>query len=214
MENILFGSLICIAFIILFNFLRPKEKINFPLRTNCLLTRSPILFVHGKKSILYFRNYWNLIPIFLIQHGYECSELRLDWKTDETRNKQLLKFLKNSTKTYHIFFDPSSIDQLKFIAKLNIPQIESLHLFCNKECELDIFENEQFKIYPNTHLLPQKRSIINIVLKPFHKYLSHAKSVNLNVLNPNWFLISDNKIYNYYLNVACDIAEKDYVFGE
>jgi hypothetical protein len=62
----------------------PKE-----LRPNCLLTRYPICFMHGLKSIFHFRDYWHGIPEFLAAHGYDARELHASWRgPNKTRLSQ------------------------------------------------------------------------------------------------------------------------------
>ena len=74
-----------------------KERLNreysYRLFPNCLITRFPIIFVHGRKSLFYFGQYWNFIPQFLIDHGYEVIDLELPWRDEAARKKELHRFL-------------------------------------------------------------------------------------------------------------------------
>jgi hypothetical protein len=48
------------------------------LQPNCLLTRKPLIFVEGPESLFYFGRYWNSIPHFLQEHGYEVQVIKLN----------------------------------------------------------------------------------------------------------------------------------------
>ena len=68
-------SLISLAFMVLFQLdlrARQRERLRgLELKPNCLLTRYPIAFLSGRKSIFKPFEYWNLIPAYLREHGYE-----------------------------------------------------------------------------------------------------------------------------------------------
>ena len=51
------------------NYWRSRSPFDFELEPNCLLTRYPLLFLSGKRSLLYFQDYWNNIPKFLSSHS-------------------------------------------------------------------------------------------------------------------------------------------------
>lgn len=60
---------------------------------NCLITRFPIVFLDGPQSILYFGKFFNQIPHFLTEHGYEVIELDLPWRDRVARRAELKRFL-------------------------------------------------------------------------------------------------------------------------
>lgn len=78
------------------------------LRPNCLLTRSPIVFVTGRRSLLYFLNYWNEIPGFLREHGYEVRVCSLPWRGSANRFQTLSRFLDSATRPVHLIADSTS----------------------------------------------------------------------------------------------------------
>lgn len=89
-------SLVAFAFfLVLFgNFIRrprdPKKLV-----PNCLLTRSPVVFVTGLRSPFYFRHYWNDLPAYLVAHGYDVRVLRLPWGDTRKRERWAEKLLSN-----------------------------------------------------------------------------------------------------------------------
>lgn len=78
------------------------------LRPNCLLTRSPIVFVTGRRSLLYFLNYWNEIPGFLREHGYEVRVCSLPWRDSANRFQTLSRFLDSANRPVHLIADSTS----------------------------------------------------------------------------------------------------------
>lgn len=87
---------------------RSKRLVDLELRPNCLLTRSPIVFVTGRRSLLYFLNYWNEIPGFLREHGYEVRVCSLPWRDSANRFQTLSRFLDSANRPVHLIADSTS----------------------------------------------------------------------------------------------------------
>lgn len=86
------------------------------LKPNCLLTRHPLVFISGKRSLFYFLAYWNEIPHWLASHGYEVFHLPLPWKNSRKRKQSLQNFLTQksaSGERFHLFLDQSSYNIVK-----------------------------------------------------------------------------------------------------
>lgn len=92
---------------------RSKRLENLELRPNCLLTRSPIVFVTGRRSLLYFLNYWNEIPGFLREHGYEVRVCALPWRGSVNRYQTLAKFLESAARPVHLIADSTSREEVE-----------------------------------------------------------------------------------------------------
>lgn len=106
-------AILALAFVA--NFLRLKKPFPVELRPNCLLTRYPVVFATGPRSIFYFLAYWNKIPDFLREHGYEVYALPLHWRNRSERAKQWQKFLerldRDNTKC-HLIVDSYTANEL------------------------------------------------------------------------------------------------------
>ena len=94
---------------------------------NCLLTKHPIVFIHGKKTLFYFGDYWSFIPYYLSEHGYEVSEIKLPWRHAKQRLDQLaekLRSFKNSPhcRPMHFIADITAYGELAWI-KANHPEL-------------------------------------------------------------------------------------------
>ena len=58
---------------------------------NCLLTRYPVCFVHGRKSIFNAFGYWKGMPEYLRAHGYKVFELAVPWRAGTAKRADVLK---------------------------------------------------------------------------------------------------------------------------
>lgn len=134
LASILFFASLLLLFLLLFanNFVRSRRNKNFALKPNCLLTRHQIVFIPGKKSLFYFANYWNSIPAYLQEHGYQVTELALPWRHEKARQLELKSyFFDNAHETkYHVIASGQEealwIKQQQFSSVLSIstPDIE------------------------------------------------------------------------------------------
>lgn len=75
MSLVVLSALLPIALFISLNLRRARRSPAVHLVPNCLLTRYPICFVHGRPSPFYFSRYWNAVPRYLSEHGYEVTAL-------------------------------------------------------------------------------------------------------------------------------------------
>ena len=124
---------------------RLNRKYSYPLFPNCLLTRHPVVFLHGRKSLFYFGNYWNFIPQFLMDHGYEIIDLDLPWRDESQREKELLRFLellKEEQIGAHFIGDITSKKILEN-GKTKYPEIfKSLNIMGLREVSIPLTGNE------------------------------------------------------------------------
>ncbi|MBS1970487.1 MAG: hypothetical protein JSU04_09265 [Bdellovibrionales bacterium] len=104
-----------LSFAILTNLYREHRKSSFDLKPNCLLTRKPIVFLTGPRSIFYFRKYWNAYPEILAEHGYEVFTLPLPWRGEErlSRTKTYLTKQASQHRQYHFICDRYTAQELR-----------------------------------------------------------------------------------------------------
>lgn len=111
-------SVLILSLAILSNRSRASRTIEFKLEPNCLLTRWPILFITGHRSIFYFSSYWNIYTSFLAEHGYEVYTLHLPWNNNRLRRERFKLFLDEQEKQqriFHIVVDMATFEELKDI---------------------------------------------------------------------------------------------------
>lgn len=116
-----------LSFAILTNLYREHRKQSFELKPNCLLTRKPVVFLTGPRSIFYFRKYWNAYPEILAEHGYEVFTLPLPWRGEErlSRTKEYLSKQATQQRQYHFICDPYTAHELRELFETS-PAVASL----------------------------------------------------------------------------------------
>lgn len=100
------------------NQVRVRDQWDFELKPNCLLTRWPILFVTGPRSLFYFSKYWNHHSSYLAEHGYEVFTLHLPWKNSAERRQRMQEFFTARSaegRQFHLFVDSYTMEELKLI---------------------------------------------------------------------------------------------------
>lgn len=117
------GLLVGVQFLI--EMIRTRRTRDLELKPNCLLTRYPLVFLTGRRSIFYFRNYWNQIPNFLAEHGYEVEILELPWKNGSARLNAAEAMLARRDRPCHLIADSSQLKELEAIWSLHLPTVMS-----------------------------------------------------------------------------------------
>jgi hypothetical protein len=97
---------------LLTNIYREHRHYQIHLKPNCLLTRHSVVFVTGKRSLFYFRKYWNAYPEILAEHGYEVFTLHLPWRGPQ-RRARFEKFLQQQNKQLHFICDSPTFVEFK-----------------------------------------------------------------------------------------------------
>lgn len=110
-----------LALCFLGNYLRSFDHPIKELTPNCLLTRYPLVFIPGPRSLFYFLKYWNEIPHFLASHGFEVFSLNLPWRKSALRMQKLERFLQEKSSSpkerIHLFIDQSSAREVADLLK-------------------------------------------------------------------------------------------------
>ncbi len=108
-------SFTTVCLILLHNLRRAKNIQKWELKPNCLMTRHPLVFLTGRRSLFYFLSYWNQIPHFLSQHGYDVTIISLNWNNTAVRSKQILQNLvelERARKKVHLFIDQTTLAEI------------------------------------------------------------------------------------------------------
>jgi hypothetical protein len=99
------------------------------LKPNCLLTRHPIAFLSGEKSLFHLHDHWNAIPGFLKEHGYDVMVIEPPSRGD--RPKAVIKALDAHDGKLHLIADLSQEPDLREIARAGSGKIATLTLIKN-----------------------------------------------------------------------------------
>ena len=126
------AGITALGFIVVFQIEHKKTRRRrlegLELRPNCLLTRYPIAFVSGRRSVFRLFDHWNEVPSYLREHGYEVLLLEPAAKDGA---QSLLAALDDLGGKCHIIADSSSRDALERMASIDHPNVVSLTLICN-----------------------------------------------------------------------------------
>lgn len=139
MDILLFAlslTVFLLSIALLSNKARRDQDPTYELTPNCLLTRWPLLFVTGPRSIFYFSKYWNLYPSYLAEHGYEVFTLQLPWSSLQERTQKFDEFLRTQEllgRKFHLILDtPGFVDFKGLLQQRNFATIMSLTEICDQ----------------------------------------------------------------------------------
>lgn len=145
---IVVGLFVCLAAA---SILLRKAEVEFELVPNQLITRKPLVFMSGDRSIFYFTRYWNQIPSFLTEHGFEVYKAPLPWKKGPARLNRIQAIFKSWEQqkfTCHLFVDPSIYQEVSTIIDQHPSfSITSLNLVC-ADAELALQDPAKLKSPP------------------------------------------------------------------
>lgn len=107
-------SVALLALALTTNLYRQRRRTSFELEPNCLLTRHPVVFITGPRSLFYFRRYWNAYPEILAEHGYEVFLLPLPWQGPQRENKmqEFLNTRPAETRGFHFICDSVTAEEM------------------------------------------------------------------------------------------------------
>lgn len=106
-----------------------RQRLNeLELRPNCLLTRHPIAFIAGRRSVFRLFDHWNEVPLYLREHGYDVLTIE---PNPRSVSASALKALDELPGPCHIIADSSLSSDLETIARSRHANAASLTRVCN-----------------------------------------------------------------------------------
>ena len=87
------------------------------IKQNCLLTRYPIVFLSGPRTVFRLFDHWNSVPIYLREHGYEVYVIEPQGKKRAERTSSVLSAIESLGRC-HLIADGSLEADLEEIASL------------------------------------------------------------------------------------------------
>lgn len=119
---------------LLTNRARRRKDVAFELKPNCLLTRWPVLFLTGPRSMFYFSSYWNLYTPYLAEHGYEVFTLHLPWNNPRLRQERFEYFLnqqESQNRKFHLVLDTPTFTEFQDVLRKRSPSVMSITRICD-----------------------------------------------------------------------------------
>ena len=170
---------------------------NLVLRPNCLLTKNPLVFIPGPRSLFFYQRPFGDLPRFLFEHGYVTSTLSLPFRGHRLRYLYFQNWLKlQSGKKFHFILDKISFDHMKNL--LANPSTETVTV---------ISINEHMRFENAQTWTPLVKS------RPTFKYLLHQIFSNIfGTKTPSYSeTFSDGNLVNYnrFLDHCIKLAEND-----
>lgn len=96
------------------------------LEHNVLLSRWPIAFVSGRRSVFWRSEYWSFAPRYLAEHGFDTFALDLPWAHEERRWTALRAAVDRLPSPCHFLFDSSSDQLANSLARGRHPNVASV----------------------------------------------------------------------------------------
>lgn len=206
------------------NLLRLKKNFSPELIPNCLLTRYPIVFIDGHKSIFYFLNYWNHLPTRLRDHGYDVEQIHLPWRNSRARLFELQKkiqALKLQGEKIHILIDESIFTELNGLNDTLISLSKSMTILRSPGGKYSTIEVKDlrpspfpcFDLFVVKSESENKSGFLRALFWWLHKVTLYPKPVPaLETLNFNQPENSQNN-FPVVLNHLVKLAESDFQNG-
>lgn len=204
--------IIGLPFILIFsalvlNWLRVLRTHKINLRPNCLITRYPITFLSGKQSPFYFGKYWNNLPEYLAEHGYEVNTLNLPSRSTELRSLKLDAILKTQKQPLHLFCDCSTIIEDLPVLKKYSTICKSINVFTTQDAPKEISNIKNLYIHKVTRL--NSKSLPFDYTSLGHKLITgpndRSDLQHLNLMEQKQF----DFMAGQYLKSAISLAEHD-----
>jgi hypothetical protein len=96
---------------------RARRFRSLVLKPNCLLTRHPIVFLAGPRTVFRLFDHWNSVPLYLREHGYDVYVIDPSGAKRAARTASVLSALRSLGRC-HLIADGSLEEDLEEIATL------------------------------------------------------------------------------------------------
>jgi hypothetical protein len=108
---------------------RRRRLKGLELRPNCLLTRYPIAFISGPRTLFRLFDHWNDVPVYLREHGYEV--MVIEPGKNSRGPDAIMSAIETLPTKCHLIADSSQEDLLTALARSKNQHIASLTMVKN-----------------------------------------------------------------------------------
>jgi hypothetical protein len=155
------------------------------------------VFISGARGLFHLTDYWNAVPNFLREHGYDVMVLEPPSRGD--RIKAILQALDSIENKCHLIADQSQEAELTEIARHRHPNAATLNLVVNRERFTKTQEQAKHRL--SAHDLRPLESAITIFelgpLGPAKPHEALAPLAQVNILNLQKQRASQTKWLNF-----------------
>jgi hypothetical protein len=187
--------------------IRSRRTFDLDLKPNCLLTRYPVVFMTGERSLFYFRNYWNQVPDYLAEHGYAVEILELPWRGRQQRIQAAIDLLRLRDEPCHLIADSSQNEELTAVWKQALPQVVSATIASVRDLNPHALRPRGDGVQM-LQLAASKQLTLKAVFLELHNLLSGRQPIEREEVGANAAFQHD-PIENLYLEYAISLAERD-----
>lgn len=199
------------------------------LKANCLLTRFPIVFISGPRSLFRLFDHWNDIPLYLREHGYEVFVVEPSGRNASERAEAVRLALSDLKSRCHLIADASLEADLETLSDLKIANVSSFTLVKARHRKrferpvarsardlrptasaLELFEIDDL----NRDLQDQIHGFsehIRLTLLAAHNFLMKRRTSFIHPLETAEFASPGFKYEARFLDLAISLAERDLI---
>lgn len=200
------------------------------LKPNCLLTRYPMAFISGPRTLFRLFDHWNDIPLYLREHGYEVFVIEPAGRTRLERTESVRVAVSQLETNCHLIADGSLEFELEELARMKMPHVTSLTVvktrlrerFASREPTLsvndlrptatavEIFEIESIE-FPLRGFAHRMKLVLlgahNFLIKRRTQFVHPLETAEFSSARPG-FVIEQR-----FLDLAISLAERDVLQG-
>ncbi len=177
---------------------------NLVLRPNCLLTRSPLVFISGPRSLFSPQKMGADLQDFVLAHGYQIESMWLPFRSASNRKIFIERwFQKNKSRSFHFFVASETWIEFKQILEANFHPYSTITII-NLNSETPRSQLENVELF-NFESLPTSSP----VLYSFHKLFCAALGYKA-LPYSDTLLTKDLSLYDRFLDHCIHLAENEY----
>ncbi len=199
------------------------------LKPNCLLTRYPIAFLSGPRTVFRLFDHWNDIPLYLREHGYEVYVIEPAGRNLQERTESVRSAVAQLDSNCHLIADGSLEPDLLALAKMKMSNVSSLTLVKTRQRDryasklhsisvndlkplsvaVDVFEIDE----PNGLSIPTGSDRLKLVLLGAHNFLIKRRTLFVHPLETAEVTArsASFQIEERFLDLAISLAERDLI---
>lgn len=197
------------------------------LKPNVLLTRYPIAFLSGPRTVFRFFDHWNDIPLFLREHGYEVYVIEPSGRSDDERRESVCSALESMKTRCHLVADGSLERFIQTLANLRLSKVASFTVvrtshrdrYLHRATELTIDDLkplakvvEIFEVPPVVEPVSTVSGRFKLVLLGAHNFLIKGRTFFVHPFETAEIASPENfKSEERFLNLAISLAERDLI---